>query len=853
MSTWLVNHAAENVWCRPSDDGRFIIKPQRICGKRGDVFGIQASEHHIQLPDTSNWYHSYQIGLQDPEELGFKIWGGWKSAKQLVNDNGILIFAYTTSGRQIPLDLVYFRFISNHNLLVSVKRYETQVNLGDDDLYIKIYRGLYQGHPDWTDEHKITCESFVIRSSDDISNLVVRYGIAASKPGKVYCSINGYPVDKFTIANIKPWDYVEMLHDGTVKEVHEWYLDDLPDFFSELDKTRKFLVHLPRAVDTVLHLNDLEVYLYKGDNGRFVHTHLMANLRQLTHRDFSLETSYIYDYGVTNPDWWAETGDVKLRIYVRNPALGNKVEFDANRILEMYQMSDAQIISAMVGPDDSLDIWKASNLENSPYSRLINARPENITRKLVTDAYGYNASSKLLGYNYTPVYYDGQDWPHAPIEFGMIKDSTVFEYDKNGLLLGYVHRTMFQSSVHRCTHRECAFIECIEGEGTRSLDIEFGTTMSKVDPQYQYRYYLDSTISEQPSWKYTEVTDSNAYDILADGTVAWHVDTTRFLPVRQSDKKFLLNTYTFSYDTMVSGSGLLYFNAEYDNTYNGKPVPLEFEPETVEVWLNGKSLVIGLGAVVAWPFIGICDQTIVNLDKRKDFEITLRVRNFIPRGTKYQMPKHGFIYDGILSNNYKYDIKDDKVIRIIAGGRMYDRSDVEFREDAIRINKRLTNGTPYQITDPLIPLRNHVEYPTYPMHAIAKRTDADVEAYLTQKIPLPPAVDTNPFPNRYNLYSLTLNKLILDMLRGEFEIKERPGNYIPTTEVEERMEPYLRFLEVDAARLDIDPNYVNFYPVALQGTVDIYPLEFSFIERVNTMYFGGRVILNTQLKVKDRP
>ena len=855
MASWLVHHAAENVWCRPSEDGRFIIKPQRLCDKRGDIVGVQVSGHHIHLPDRVSWFHTYQIGKQDPEALGFEIWGGWRSAKDLVNRNGVVIIAYTESGRQIPLDLVHFRYISNHNLIVSVKRYETQVNLGKEDLYIKIYKGQYQNHADWTEQHAISCESFVVRKPEDITGLLVRAGQAAAKPGRVLYTVNGYPVSGFTSTNVKPWDYVEYLHDGTMMEVRDFFVDELDDFFSTLDGVKKLLVHFPKKLDQILHLNDLELYLYKGDVGRFVHTHLMADLRQLTHRDFSVGAAHLYNYGVTNPEWWATSEDLRLRIYVRNPALDQSLQFDANRILELYKMSDDDIISAMVGPDDSLEFWRAATLEQAPYSRLINALPPHITRKLVTDAYGYNAASRLLGYNHIPVIYDTLNRPRAPLGHLMMQQSTVFEYDVDGLLLGYAQHDIYSGAVYECKYPNTKFVEPIEGVGTRNLDIEFGMTMTKVNPRYQYRYYVDETTSEVPQWQYTEVTDSNAYDVLADNTVVWHIDPTRFLPVRQCDRTFLVNEFEFDYEELVSGSGLLYFNAMYDNRYNGKQTPLEFHPETVEVWLQGHSLTVGVDVAVDWPRIGICAKSILGkYPAVPKLKVVLRARNFLPRGVQYTMPKHGFVYDGLLSNNSVYDLRDDKVVRIIAGGRMYDRSDVKFREDVpVLLGNKLVNGTPYQITDPLIPLREQIEYPTYPFHAIAKAVDLRVEDYLTQKLPQRPAVSINPIPNRYVIFSLMINKLVLDILNGEFHIEERPDNVITSTELEERMQPYLQFLRADVAYLGVDDNYVVVYPLAVNGTAELYPLEYSFIERVNSTYFNDRVILNTQLKVKDRP
>lgn len=852
MPSWLIAHAAEHVWCRPSEDGRFIIKPQRLSTGRGDVFGVCVSEHNIQLPDQVNWYHTFQIGLQNPEDLGFEVWGGWRKASDLVNRNGIVFIAYDLSGRQIPLDLVYLRFISNHNLVIAVRRYELQINFATSDLYIKLYKGIVQGTGGWTSEHRITCESLVVRAPEDITGFMVRVGQMARKPGKLLCSVNGYPVTGFTLTNVKPWDYVEYIHDGTIKEYHDFYLDDLVDYYSTLDKSKKYLIHLPKAVDEILHLNDLELYLYKDDVGRFVHTHQMADLRQLTHRDFSLASQHLFDYGVRNPEWWDLDADVRLRVYVRAPGLAKGMTYDSHRIQELYKLSDEQIISALVGADSTLPEWQAANLEQSAFSRLINAKPEHITRALVTDAYGYNAASRYLGDNYLPVQSDTDGNRYCELSHLMMQGCTVFEYSASGTLLGYYVHNLYLGPVYTCKHAETAFCEPIEGIGGKDLDIEFGFEMSPVAAEYQYRYYADTTITEQPSWHYTEVTGSNAYDVLADGKVVWHLDPTRYLPVRQSDRRFLINEFEFTTSDVYSGTGLLYFNAEYLCKRDGVVRPLKFDPETVEVWLNGKPLVIGLDVGVTWPYIAIATKQLMNAE-RDVFNVTLRARGMLPLGTQYTMPTYGFVNNGVLSDNTHFDVRDDKVVRLIAGGRQLGRTQVVCREDIPTVTGvLLPNGTPYQITDPVVPLRNQVEIPTYQLRATAKDLDQRVEAYLTQQLPQPLYGDINPIAKLYVLYSVLMNKLVLDMLNGLLVLTEAPGQPITSVGLEAYMADYLEYLAIDPAYHGVDSRYVAVYPLAANGTAELTPLEFSFIERVNKTYFDNRVILNTQLKVKDR-
>ncbi|MCT7475835.1 hypothetical protein N5V81_12700 [Escherichia coli] len=49
-------------------------------------------------------------------------------------------------------------------------------------------------------------------------------------------------------ADIKAWDDVEIRVDGRIRRVIEYRCGDLQTFYSTLDQTRKYLLHIPKGM-----------------------------------------------------------------------------------------------------------------------------------------------------------------------------------------------------------------------------------------------------------------------------------------------------------------------------------------------------------------------------------------------------------------------------------------------------------------------------------------------------------------------------------------------------------------------------------------------------------------------------
>lgn len=849
METWLQEHAIEHVWCNPALDRRRFIKPCRLSPPEGDVCQIRVSEHQIGLPDPTLWYTVFQIGLLRPDTVGIdEYWSGWVTAETLLNRFGTIIQVYNEGGRTIPLSLVWMRVLSNGNFIIAIERVDKQLTFAREDLYIRFYAGYFKQSPEWTPSHRTFSESAYLRNGEAMTDFILRYRDTKRLPGFTFAFVNGYPVRDLTFENVALWDRVEYVHDGSVVEVYDFAVKDLVNFTSTLDKCRKAILHPPKKREEINYLNDVDIYLFASDNGRYYTLHKTADLRQLTHRDFAIPAANITKYAQGNPIEWADEDNLTLRLFIRRSGMTRPLTYETNRIHELYKLNDAGIVQAFSGVNAVMPEWRAEHLEMSAYVRLMSSMGTKINRELASRAYGYNAVSKYAADTPTKVIEEG-GVKYAVLPPLLKANSTVYEYDSAGLLLGF-YLNDHDEVIGRwtCRNDNAALVEVIEGRGSNTLDINFNAVGYKLEPGYNHRFYLQTLRSGVPTDEWEDVTgDLNSYQVDEDGIVHWKVDLKRRQPAIWRDSRFL--AYDFIEDAY---DGTLRFSLNSFRADQEGPWVMHFHAMTLELWMNGHPLINGLDYVVKWPQIIICNKQY--LDYSGEYhrpKITVRARN---QSKEFVAPEYGHVINGLLSNNNRFDVRDDKVVRIVADGAVRHREDVEFRED-IGVNlHNVRNGAPYIIEDPLVPLRRTVEFDTYVMHGEAKVVDQHVQGYLTSKIPQLPMVQHNPIDGKHVVFSPMLNKIIHDLINGIFLPTEDPDiNFIPTDELDKMLEPYKYLADYDPLKNGVDLRYVDVQPHDGLTPVTLTELHYSIVERANDLWFDSAIDLNKliKLQVKD--
>ena len=845
-NSWLTEHALKSVWCQPPVDGRYTIKPARLSPPEGEVYGLAVSKHSILLPKAETWFQVFQVGNFHPTVVGISDpWAGWVRADTLVNEFNIHLQFYNAKGRLLPLSLAYLRVLENNNLIIAIEMYDLQLNFAKEDLYVRFYDGKFKYSTEWTSDYTCSTNSKVVRNASEIFNFVVEYQQQVAKAGYTFAYINGYAVPELTLENIKVWDYVEYFHDGFVEEVITFNVKSLPTFTSTLDKKRKYILHPPKRVEYIKYFNDIELQVYNGTDGRYYPIHTAMSLRQLTHRDYSIPTENIQQMVTDEADWYS-IDTLKLKVFVRRSALDRPLIYESNRIHELYKLSDKGILGAMTGINSVLNEWKAAVLEQSYYVRLMSAKYDSVDNALCTKAYGYNSISKLVADS--PLYTQlDNDLTIVELPPLLAKGCTVYEYDSDGLLLGYYAHTNAPNAQYTCTNANAAIVEAIEGLGSQALDITFNAKLYQTEAGLNYRIYRQKLLSGVESGEYTDITGTAEYDIDENGVVNWSLDFDRQQPIVFSDKRFL--AYSFTED---SYDGLIEFSLAYLRSDKAAKYPLPFAMEKVEIWMNGRALTPNLDFFVDWPRVTICNKSYLNDGElRHKPTITVRCRNL----AKEWIPgKYGFVINGLLSNNNLFDVRDDKVVRTVVNGQVYHRDHLEFREDLNIVVSNGLNWKPYFIDDPTIPLRNITDQNTYVLRDQARDIDRRVEAYMTNFYPTPNVATENPIGEKHHTFDPFLNKLIHDLIHNILlPVEPDDIDFISTAQFDQLIQPYTYLLTTDPILQGVDLHYVEVHPHDGYDVLELTPIQYSIIERANDRYLNNQVVLNKLLRIKVNP
>ncbi|EKN1669768.1 hypothetical protein PWL21_004145, partial [Salmonella enterica] len=656
------------------------------------------------------------------------------------------------------------------------------------------------------------------------------------KIGYVDFWVNGKMIADPKPADIKAWDDVEIRVDGRIRRVIEYRCGDLQTFYSTLDQTRKYLLHIPKGDGIWIFNSDCEIQLLWKGEGRYYHRHRHLAVRQLTWNDLSIPSMRISKYRTAFNTPMNDIDELTIRLLIRDDFLDLKPLYNSTHTHDLYRLSDEQIIGAMVGANSNVPEWTAAALEESAANRLAAAKLRNITRDLCTDAYGYNAAARYSAD--TPQRLELTSGGYRGILPDLLATlSTVYEYDADGLLLEHHRNAGYDVYIPR--NPEARIIEAIAGEVSDAVKIVDNAPDFEIEPGSNVGLWIRMVIGEVPTNDYYKAEEGTDYT--RDGNkITWTVDRTRRHPTVIYDDLHLF----FEVEVKVS-EGQIRIPIVARNQ-DGQQRTLWLPMETVEVWLNNHPLVHGIDYHTRWPeIVVVCKAWMADGDTNK---ISVRCRGVTG---ELRIPKHGFVSSGLLSNNNQFDCRDDKVIRVVGGGSLLLRDEVVFREDNTVGVDIVQDGFPYSVDDPTIPLRTLVSGDTYKLRDTARDLDTRVEAYLSNWFPTPPPVNPVPLPYLYHLYSPTLNKILWDYLQGILILREDDPEYrISTSQLDNIMERYKDLLPFDPAYIGYDKAFVKLHPHVKYETVEINELGFAFLDRVNERYLNGEVQLNQYLIIK---
>lgn len=854
---FLQKHAYENVWCTPEQDRQAIVKPKRLTPVKGAWIDVRVQWRRLALPNKNARFHVYQIGQIHPSLLGlFDNQGKWLSVSRVCESQRILIDLYTGRGIMVPRFMSWYMVTPDRNLILAVEIASPRMNIDLDyePVFMRVYTNAYFQSTRSTVGvgETVVMHGVLARLVDDVIDMQVLVNHYRALSGAVLCYVNGKFANTIDLVTARVGDYLEFTYDASIVKIIDFEIDLLREFTSELDTLRKYLLHHSDTVSTIDYHDDIDAYLYAQEpngvvHGVLYHKNLESSMRMVTHRDYSVPVQRVVSLAYVN-DFLGENIGLKLKLFIRKSGWHRPLVNEANRLFELYKLSEPERIEAMTGLHAVVPVWQAHHLEMSQYTQTMRSESGHITRDLVQEAYGYNALSVLLGDTPRRVKVEsGQLVVDVPA--GLQGNCTVYEYDADGHLLGWDYNG--PDDKYSCVYPNTVAVEMIYGHGARRLDLRQNVNTGRYDDKFNYRFYRSKRAGAISDGVWSDITGNGTY-LANNGIYGFSVAPDDFTAVLSNQ---LHLAYSFEYSTI---DGLIQFNLTYfDGT---KDVTLPFPLGELDIFMNQKALIEGLDYVVNFPTV-----TVINKEYLRDPEdyaqsFVVRYTGFCDKSMRHaQPPEVGFVRHGVLSHNKRYDLRDDRVMRIVCGGQMYLRDEVKLAEDnpAIVISDA-RNGAPYSIRDIVVPMNNYLtrsgapDDRTYEMRQRASVVDAMVSDYLSERLPMPDSQAVSMITHRYKVVSPFFAKIIHDLKDG-FLWDDRLHQQYGGALVKELCAFYEPLLTYDPITLErqLDDKYVVIHPHDRNRYIELGIYQYRFLLMVVEVYANKKLEIASFVSVME--
>ena len=856
MYDFLVGNAIDNVWCDPDQNKQFIFELAKLTPTDGVLNTVTIFKNDVSLPLQNVRFHVYQIGALYPDLLNLPLNNyQWNTIAAACNSNNLMVDLYTNSGLELPRFQTWYRILSDGNIIVAVLNQLTiNVDLNRDPLFFRLYSNAFFATGRTNADSFIKVDGAAVQTVQDIITIQQRFNTVSKLSGVTNVFINGIKANTIDLISVALGDVVEYVYDGSIFKIVDFPISSLQTFISSMDNKNKYLLHYPGiGSDTIDYQDDIDFFIIQPTSigrhiGVYYHKNNIDAVRMVTHKDYSLVVPYLAAY-LPSIAGWGDINALTIRMHIRKNGYQRNLVSDNNRIKELYNLPDNKIVQAMIGVNSTVPYWTASNLEASSYIKLMNCKYTQITRDLVELAYGYNYISKILGDTPSQVI-PGEGVLLGAVPYGLTNMSVVYEYDANGILLGWYSHVYGTEYV--AINPNCTMVEIIAGivSPNTGLDENYGSDAVILDPSADYRFYTTPINNGLPTDVWTDVTDTNAYTI-TNNVLVWNIDPTLFYTLVRSNLQILV------YDLMlIADNGLVSFSLTSNQTRHGVSSMwvMQVPMGELDLFLNGYSLIEGVDYIFRFPFIVIINFNYLQDILTKPQKITIRYTGFCNKDLRSDIKADiGFVEYGLLSYNNVFNLRNDRVVRTTIGGRYYAPNQLNFAEtDTGSTLPNILNGMPYSIRDVIVPLRGFGTTDTYTLKAASDVADKAITDYLTLNDPQPIVPAPNVVAPIQLAYSPFCCKLIFDLKNGAIADPRLLQQYNDSV-VAELCAPYTYLLPYDPASTGNNTNtsYIRILPHYLPNFVSVNIYQFKFLDRAVSLYLNNAVNLNNFVSVSS--
>lgn len=908
-SNILKEHALKNIWAEPLQDMQHRVRPNRISPDFGFYGEALVMWERIPLPDyfsndRSEGYHVYPIG-QLPlgkfalEKLEKRKWYG---CEEIVNTLFTTIDVYADNGGIVPRQNCFLYTARDNNIILAIKRnglklgtiikpsiYEeelvTPYSLDNNNITVRFYTNALVDTDEWLNTAvkpyaPIGDYSAKIDRQQDFVNFMTRVDALIATYRQQGAGV--FYQDGFVISRPVGFDasysgsIFSFHYDSTIKDVRMFDLATSPGFQSILDKnTNKYILH-PETSDGLLeYYDDCDFYLVRRDVNRKTYRGVAidpfngAGIKQLTHNTWSLSEDAVAALSAQHESLNGHR-NLSVLAVVRQGGMVRGIGLQSNRVEELYHLPYALRLEALAGVNSLIPEWRAAELENSAYQQVMRSPLSAISSGLVEEAYGYNAATFAVAKSIYPVNADKtvtiDDGKSLPIDIRHNSQPTIptqrslFWYNAEGKLLGYTSEENSNKVIVVPTEFSLAKkVEVILGKVVEGVG-DVGTIEDQeivYDQSYGYfghRNYVCNITNGQLDHRWVDVTDSMYcyYVKPEDGSmpyIRWNynlLNAAGYYPATRFASKVAVHDVDFD---PMSFNGVLTY--QVNKITDGRLSLLGVQPGHFTVWLNGDSLVEGvdyyLGASNTIYIVKVPNTPIGNVRARVRFygyQNPITNKPFSPRDV-------GFVKNGILSHNQKFNTWHDRDIRITVNGQLKLINEVSFAETGSEdTGNRYLDGMIYSVEDYQSPVEPFTDQNTIDYKMVSLDIDERIGDYLTPRLPEKDPEHEYVLTARRTLYSPIMSRFISLCLDGSIS-DEQITRVVDDSGILNTYKIIVDdYQQYDPIIQGFDENYVSVQPHPYSYFVEVTSAQYAFLERINRIFLKEKIDLTGFVQIK---
>jgi len=830
-----------NIYCSPSQDRQFSFTLVRVNSVNKPVKGkANVYGFNKTLPNSVKKYHVFTIGQLSPIILNlFKQNYNWirdqwvKVSTDMVSRDYIFML-YNQDGVKYPSEYVYYSFIDERSLIFCIEfDYTLEDRFPVDSFkYIRVYSNNYFNSSEYNNlpvRNGIEYRLVFVTNNQDKVNLQTFITTNETNGGGSFVYVNGFYTTDVNL-NIPNFSYVEVVYDQSVLSKETYPISDLRTFNSVKDNKIKYFLYRDKIIESIQYKDDNDIYITEQTGlvpqGLYYYQHADYAVRNVTDKDYSLNTNFVVNTALKLSSITSgSVQDKQIILYTRKSGTFRNLVYSNLKLHELYKLPRDIQLNTLLGTGNAVSDFRAETLENSDYFKVSDIKLKDLTPNLSTRVLGYNGITYYFANTPNKVTI-GSNTINVPTLY--TSPSTVFEYDGSGKFIGTYTTT---GPLYPLNNLTTTYVEFLYGISPNDFGIYYinNDSFSLLHTEYVILEASFSGVTRLSNW----------LDITNDNTKVTNLNNTITLNIPSDSKVKIvyLNQPNIYQENLPIVDGVLHFPLTIfeDRGTGVQKFPIDVPYSNIEIYLNGNKLTQDLDFFLDFPYVTITNKkyldytlTLQKIDIRM-YGFTLNINDINKEETR------GFVNNGVLLRNKKYDIRDDRVISIYVDGKLKDRSNIIFAENdnTVRLNDPL-NGLPYTVKEPFIAIKDLSGVDTLPIYAEDNLKNNRISQFFDTVFPEPSIDETNIISDHHYLYSPIVSKFISDILDGNIPSSVYTSAYddMDILNLIDSTPIYKRLLAIEPTKFNLPSNIVEVHPHIGNAIINLNILQYRFITNV---------------------